>query len=212
LPEDIQKWKPGPKRRGRENDCDLDEFAKEGTYMMEAKPHCGEDHVWIAVFFESGRLAYWECENCGEKDREIGQLPERLDTISGWIKSPPVLVSRGARPAASNRRWITRAGSILVEGDPSSTHFVGKPIPGLAEAHSYVMYDANGTIEEVYEPVREQPWRYTDHYWLIRYQVIGADLVRFESHCYEDSTYEVPNAGEPKQIVVLSGLRGQPSK
>lgn len=170
-------------------------------------PHCGEDHVWIAAFFESGRLAYWECERCGEKDQEIGQLSDRLDTISGWIKSPPVLVSRGPRPATSNRRWATSEGSILVEGDPSSTHFIGEPIPGLAEAHAYVQYGEDGQVEDVYEPLRKHPCLYSDHYWLIRYQVIDADLVRFESHCFEDSTYEVPNASQPDQTVVLSGLR-----
>lgn len=165
------------------------------------------DHTWIAFFFESGRLAYWECEDCGEKDREIERLPERLDTISGWIKYPPRLIARGPRPIASTQRWITTEGAILIEGDPSSIHFVGEAIPGLTEAHTYVKCDENGTIEEVYEPIREKPCEYSDHYWLIRYQVIGAELVRFESHCYEDSTYEVPNAGEPKQTVILSELR-----
>jgi hypothetical protein len=108
---------------------------------------------------------------------------------------------------ASARKWVTNEGTILEEGDPSSIHFVGEEIPELAEAHKYVKYDEEGKIAQVYEPIREQPWQYTDHYWLIRYQVIGTELVQFESHCFEDSTYEVPNAGEPKQEVILSGLR-----
>jgi hypothetical protein len=165
------------------------------------------EHTWVASFFESGRLAYWMCEDCGEKDRELGQLPERLDRVNDWIKHPPRLIARGPRPLASTRRWLTPDAATLMESDPSCIHFVGQEIPGLAEAHTYVKKDKEGKIEEVYEPVREQPWQYTDHFWLVRYQVIGADLVRFESHCYEDSTYEVPNAGQPKQKVILSGLR-----
>jgi hypothetical protein len=107
---------------------------------------------------------------------------------------------------------MTAEGSILTEGDPSSIYFVGRAIPGLFKAHTYVLCDENGQIEEVYAPMREQPWPYTDHYWLIRYQVIGAELVRFESHCYEDSTYEVPNAGEPKRKVILSELQPLPDQ
>ena len=52
---------------------------------------------------------------------------------------------------------------------------------------------------------REGPGR-GDHYWLTRFQVVGSALVRFDSYCYEDSTYEVPNAGTPEQATVLSGL------
>jgi hypothetical protein len=165
------------------------------------------EHTWVAFFFESGRLAYWRCEGCGEQDREIEEHAERLDTINDWIKDPPRLVMRGGRPMRGTRKWVTPEGTVLVEGDPSSNHFVGRPIPGLPEAHTYVRMDGSGKIEEVYEPIREQPWRYTDHYWLIRYLVIGGKLVRFESHCYEESTYEVPSAGKPKRKVVLTDLK-----
>ena len=97
-----------------------------------------------------------------------------VDAQGGWIKSPPVLLSRGPRPASSNRRWATSEGSILMEGDPSSIHFIGEPIPGLAEAHTYVQYGEDGQVEDVYGPLREHPCLYSDHYWLIRYQVIVA--------------------------------------
>ena len=164
-------------------------------------------HTWVAIFFESERLAYWECADCDHRDREIGPLAERLDTISWWIEDPPVLIAHAPRPSASTQRWMTTKGSSLAEGDPNSNHFVGQAIPGLATAHTYILYDGNDQVKEVYAPVRNQPWPYTDHYWLIRYQVIGNELVRFESHCHQDSTYEVPHAVAPKQKVILSELQ-----
>ena len=98
-------------------------------------------------------------------------------------------------------------GAILSEGDPSSTDFEGEPIQGLVEAHTYFKRDENGNILETYEPGRERLGEYDDHYLLTRYQVVGAALVRFESYCFEDSTYAIPNTGKPKQITLLSGLR-----
>jgi hypothetical protein len=132
---------------------------------------------------------------------------ERLDTINDWVEDPPRLIMRGRRPTWGVRKWVVAEGDILEEGDPSSIHFVGRQIPGLSEAHTYARMDGLGNIVEVYEPIRDQPWKYTDHFWLIRYQVVGSELVRFESHCYEESTYEVPIAGTPKRIVLLTGLR-----
>lgn len=170
------------------------------------------DHTWVAAFFESGRLAYWQCAGCGQTDRQIESLSERLDWIDGWVKSPPLLMARGPHPPASTRRWATPGGSILIEGDPSSIHFIGLEIPGLTEAHSYVRHAPNGETEAVYEPVRDRPWQYVDHYWLTRYQVMGEVLVRFESHCYQESTYETPHAGEPEQKTILSGLRLLPAE
>jgi len=99
---------------------------------------------------------------------------------------------------------------VLVEGDPSSIHFVGESIPGLSEAHSYEECDAGGEVQDTYAPSRERHSPYGDHYTLIRYQVVNDELVRFESYCFEDSTYEVPNAHEPRARVVLSGLHQLP--
>ena len=110
-------------------------------------------------------------------------------------------------PPVSTRKWVTVEGTILMEGEPSSIHFVGREIPGLAEAHTYVKYDRNEQVEQTYEPSRERPWKYGDHYWLTRYQVIDTNLVWFKSHCYEDSTYDTPTAGKPKQKIILPGLR-----
>ncbi|MBN1315172.1 MAG: hypothetical protein JXA42_06885 [Anaerolineales bacterium] len=178
---------------------------EEGKKSNREQCHRG-DHTWVANFFESGHLAYWQCVDCGLKDREVGRLPERLETINGWIEYPPRLIARGHQPAVSTRRWVTPKGTILVEGDPSSIHFVGKVIPGLTKAHTYVEWDESDTIEAVYEPGRVMIGKSYDHFWLTRYQVIDEVLVQFSSYCYEESTYDVPSAGKPEQKIILSGL------
>ena len=171
------------------------------------------DHTWVASFFRSGHLAYWQCEGCGKSDREIELglgptgLPRRLAQFNGWIEFPAILVARGLVPPVSTRRWMTAEGSILMEGDPSSIHHVGLVIPELAEAYSYRVCDENGTVEVLYEPSRERLGKYSDHYWLTRYQVVGDSLVRFVSHCFEESTYDSPSTSKPKQATIHSGLR-----
>ena len=112
-------------------------------------------HTWVASFFTSGHLACWQFEGCGKSDREteLGPgptgLPRRLEQVSGWIESPAILVARGIDPPVSTRRWMTTEGSILIEGDPSSIHFVGLVIPELAEAHTYRVWrerDCRGAL------------------------------------------------------------------
>ena len=171
----------------------------------EEGPCSRGDHAWLAFFFKSGRLAYWQCERCGVADRETEPPPERLNVPNDWVESPVKLRAQGTRPPSSDRRWATTEGTILVEGDPSSTDFVGLPIPDLEAAHAYVERDKSGKVLETYEPNRKGPCG-GDHYWLTRFLVVGNALVRFHSHCYEDSTYEVPHAGTPEQTTILSGL------
>lgn len=179
---------------------------EKGIESQIVRCHKGE-HTWFALFYKSGGLAYWKCVDCGKSDRQIEQLSERLDYINSWIKTPPELIARGDVPPVSIRKWVTSEGDILVEGDPSSIHFVGLVIPGLDEAHSYVGYGKDKHIKELYNPSRERHGKYSDHYTLMRYQVIGTALVQFRSHCFEESTYDTPNAGKPKKKKILSGLR-----
>ena len=190
-------------------------MGKESVWIADLsehdQPHCEQgDHLWVASFFWSGRLAYWQCAGCDLTDRETDDLPERVAQINDWIKSPPTLTFRGTHPPTSTARWATDRGTVLIEGDPSSIHFVGEPIPGLSEAHGYEEIDADGEVQETYAPSRERHSPYGDHYTLIRYQVVDEELVRFESYCYEDSTYEIPNAHEPRTRIVLSGLKRLP--
>jgi len=183
-------------------------WSEEGKEPEYGPEQCGQgDHAWRAFFFQSGRLAYWQCQFCGQADRQTEQLPERLETISGWIKLPPRLIARGPRPPRSARRWTTTRATILSEGDPSSIYFVGVPIPDLAEAHTYTERDEQGNIRQVYEPRHGQDAPYSNHYTLTRYQVVGNELLQFESYCFEESTFDTPYAGELKQKVVLAGLK-----
>ena len=66
--------------------------------------------------------------------------------------------------------------------------------------------DENDTILKVYEPDSDRHSPYGDHYTLTRYQVIGCKLVRFRSHCFEESTFDTPYAKTRKRRVALSGL------
>ena len=109
-------------------------------------------------------------------------------------------------PPVSTRRWLTPAGNQLIEGDHSTVHFHGLAIPELEAAFTYYELDPGGEMLHVLSPERQRSTPYGDHYTLIRYQVQDTQLIRFESHCYEESTYDAPFTGQPRRIVVLSGL------
>ncbi|HOX43295.1 MAG TPA: hypothetical protein PK668_06845 [Myxococcota bacterium] len=107
---------------------------------------------------------------------------------------------------AATRRWATQRGTILEEGAASPVVFEGVPIPGLTEAHAYVELDAAGQVRARYSPEKKLHDPNADRSTLTLYQVIGSELVRFESYCHEDSTWGVPNAAMPRQYLVLQGL------
>jgi len=163
-------------------------------------------HLWVAHFYQSGRLAYWACQYCKEVDRE-SELAERLEWFSAWIENPPKLIVWGKRPRTNSRKWETADGYILQEEDPSSIYFIGLEIPELEEANTYTKYDRNNAVIEKYEPTSERMGLYSDHYWQTRYGVIGTELVKFESHCFEESTFDMPNAGKPKKTKILRNLK-----
>ena len=172
-----------------------------------SKHSCDTDlHRWVAYFLQSGRLAYWKCEACGQEDRESETYPEQFDVYSCWIDDPLKLISISANPPKSSRKWATKEETILVEAEPSSIHYMGMDIPELAAAHTYIEYNQAGQILRIYEPVKERIRPYDDHYILIRFQVVAGELIRFWIHCFEDSMYEIPNASKPKETVVLSEL------
>lgn len=164
-------------------------------------------HIWVAIFLHSGQLAYWECGSCKINDGEFETYPEPFDGSSGWIEKPLKLISIGTGSPKSDRKWLTKKNTTLVEMEPSSVHYLGLKIPGLAEAHTYLEVDNEGGIQNRYEPQKERIRLNDDHYMLIRFQVIAGNLVRYKSHCFEDSMYEIPNAKEPDKEIVLSGLK-----
>ena len=182
-------------------------LSRDASYLDSAIRHCAAaGHSWIARFLSSGSLAYWQCQRCGKADREVTRLPEPLEYVSGWVETPSTLTAEGRRPPVSGRRWVTDHGSVLIELAPCSTHFVGLPIPGLPEAHNYVDRDENGKVLETYEAERKRHAPYGDHWTLVRFQVADRSLVRFSSHCFEESTYDVPSAKEPRRTVILDHL------
>ena len=182
--------------------CELDEASR------PTEDRCKQgDHTWAAHFFLRGRLAFWQCLGCEILDRDGESLTEPLGRISGWIEMPPKLVARGPHPPASAKRWKTAEGTILVEGEPSSTHFIGLAIPGLTAAYDYVELDQQeGTVFKRYEPGRKVLYKYSDFYLLTRFLVVSDELVQFEIRCHKDSTYGTPHANKPKQTIILPGL------
>lgn len=167
----------------------------------------GRDHLWVACFLESGPLAFWQCDTCGTTDREVGRLPEHLESVNGWIKEPARLVVSGPRPPVSRQRWATDRGSTLVQGEPCSTNHVGLAIPELLRAHSYMELDDQGELLQRYEAGRSRFAPHGDHYTLTRYQVVADELVLFSSHCFEESTYDSPRTSTPRRKIILRGLR-----
>jgi hypothetical protein len=177
---------------------------RESRHSLEQ--YSQDEHMWEAIFYESGRLAYWKCEACGIADRDTELLPERLEMVSGWVNNLMKLTASGPQIPTSTRRWATTRDTILFEGDPSSILFAGIEIPDIPEAHTYIERDQHGQILSVFQPTFEKDSPYGNHYTLTRYQVVGSDLIYYESYCFEESTFDTPFAGKPKQQVVFSKL------
>jgi len=163
---------------------------------------CQGLHAWAPVFCEDGRLGCWRCAHCALKDREVD--PHHRLASQGKATEP------SARPPVPGRVWGLSDGSTLLEGEPTGMDFVGEPIPGLTDAHSFTLRDAGGQLVGVYEPRRVQLQAFADHYRLVRFQVRGDVLEEFDCYCFEDSTFEIPNVKEPDRRVVLEGLRPLP--
>ena len=165
-----------------------------------------EEHNWVAQFVQSGALAAWECNCCKIRKIVKENLQEALEAFSCWVESPMILVYTGKKPPISGSCWKTPDNTILFEGSPTSISYLGQRIPSLEKAHAYTLKDGTGRLLESYQPERKRLGIHGDHYILIRYQIVGSDLIRYESHCFEDSTYEIPNTKEPEKRVILSDL------
>ena len=179
------------------------------SQISDTQNHSCENsiHIWGAHFQQSGRLAYWKCESCGREEKQIDIVPEALEKFSGWIEEPLRLIAIGSDPPKSERKWSTGRQTVLVEKEPSTIHYLGLQIPGLTTAHTYFEYSQKGGIHEIYQPEKRLIRLNDDHYIIIRYQVVENKLIRYESHCFEDSMFEIPNTSEPTESVVLSGLK-----
>jgi len=168
---------------------------------------CASSHTWIAIFFEDGRLAYWECQNCRiTSPAEVNGITGNFERISAWIEKPPRLVSKGSVPWVSARKWLSEDGCTIVEGAPSSITFLGLRIPQLEEAYEYRKIK-NDELVEHFVPGMKRVSLHGDHYFLTRFHVRENQLLQFESSCFEDSMYEIPNAKVPEKIILLDKLK-----
>ena len=173
--------------------------------MDESTPNCDQaDHHWLATFLESGRLAYWSCEGCGLTDRSTDSLTERLAEYN-WSEHLR-LRARGELPPTSKRRWMTHEGQTLVEGDHCGVDYLGAAMEGLDEAFDYELHDVEGSVVERYHATCERTSRWGTNVKLTRYAVKGTELVRFEMHGHEESTFDIPIPGKVRSAVVLASL------
>lgn len=169
-----------------------------------ASPCQVDGHLWVAIFFENGRLAYWRCDGCGESDRAL-ELGEKRLAGSNWNTPIPV-TARGPRPPISSRTWATADGHLLVEGEPNAVDYLGAQIPGLTEAFEYELRDGSGTVIQRFHAVQERTSRWGTGVELTRFAVEGDALVRIVSYGHEESTFDIPIAGKARRRDVLTGL------
>lgn len=105
------------------------------------------------------------------------------------------------------RRWVTPDGRVLVEGEPSPVDFEGVPLPGVVEAHAYELRDGSGQVLKTFQAERKRIQEYHERFWITSYQVVGDQLIKFDSYCFEESTYDTPFAHEAEKSVVMTGLK-----
>ncbi len=166
----------------------------------------GGEHLWTARFFRSGSLAFWFCQSCGETDREIEQLNEPLEDISGYPDDFPMVVIRGETPSVQEKKWQLADGSVLVQGEPGSVEFRGFPIPGLPDSHCYVLTIAQTGEKREYTPRYERSSTMEDCFILTRYRIENSKLVKYRIHCCDYSDHRSVRIDEPNGNTILSGL------
>ncbi len=172
--------------------------------MDESQGDCEKAHRWVANFLESGRMAFWLCEECGLTDRSTDELPEPLAEYN-WSE-PLRLRAEGDSPPSSQRRWRTQDGHTLVEGEACGVDYLGAAIEGLHEAFDYELRDAEEAVVERYHATRERTSKWGTNVKLTRYAVRGTKLVRLESHGHEESTFDIPIPGRARATPVLTAL------
>jgi hypothetical protein len=158
--------------------------------------------MWTAVFYESGALAFWFCSRCGEVDRDTDCLSEPLESDSSSVTAAADLSLCAVTPPACLRRWKLADGSVLSELSPCSVSFKGVRIPGLATAHSYDLYDSEGTVIRTYRASRERASNHPDSFILTRFQVKENRFIKYRVNCRG----EQPVVNKPSGIAILSGL------
>ncbi len=164
------------------------------------------EHTWTPMFFLRGSLAFWFCSCCGNTDRDTSCLSESLQKE---VEAPELTVS-SKEPPASKREWNLLDGSILIEGEPCSTRYMGVSIPGLSFAHDYQLVDTSGSVLRKYMASRERASKHDDSFLITRYQVEGDHLIKYRIHCSGNELSEDLEIGEAVGIAILSDLQPLP--
>lgn len=166
----------------------------------------GGKHLWTARFYRSGALAFWFCQSCGETDREVEDLTEPLEDMSGFPDDFPTVVFHGERPEVPRGEWALPDGSVLRRLEPGSVEFRGHPLPGLKDSHRFVLEIAGTGETREYAPSFQRSSSTDDCFILTRYRVEKDRLVKYRIHCcYYDDDRSV-RIDEPNGNAILSGL------
>lgn len=166
----------------------------------------GGKHLWTARFYRSGALAFWFCQSCGETDREVEDLTEPLEDMSGFPDDFPTVVFRGESPEEPRGEWALPDGSVLRRLEPGSVEFRGHPLPGLKDSHRFVLEIAGTGETREYAPSFQRSSSTDDCFILTRYRVENDRLIKYRIHCcYYDDDRSV-RIDEPNGNAILSGL------
>ena len=162
----------------------------------------GIEHHWTARFYTRGALAFWFCSCCGEVDRNTDNLQEPLEKpiLDNDLFTVNICSVESPVPAG---KWELADGSILVEGEPSQTAFMGFHIPGISSSHEYSLIDPLGEIVREYKASREKASSLEGSFILTRFQVENNQLVKYRVQC---NTSE-PQVNEATGIAILSDLK-----
>ena len=162
----------------------------------------GMEHHWTARFYTRGSLAFWFCSCCGEVDRSTNNLREPLEKSISDIDSFTVDICSVKSPVPTGK-WELADGSILVEGEPSQTAFMGFHITGIPSSHEYSLTDPGGEIVREYTSSREKASNLEGSFILTRFQVESNQLIKYRVQC---NTGE-PQVSEASGIAILSDLK-----
>ncbi|MCK5842294.1 MAG: hypothetical protein KAH31_09015 [Candidatus Sabulitectum sp.] len=160
------------------------------------------EHRWTARFYTRGALAFWFCSCCGEVDREIDSLSEPLENAVSVDESSTVSFCSRRFPAPTGK-WALADGSILIEGEPGLTTFMGYKINGIKDSHEYSLADPGGEIVREYKAGREKASNLEGSFILTRFQVENDQLIKYRVQC----NVSEPQVNEASEIAILSGLK-----
>lgn len=160
------------------------------------------EHKWTARFYTRGALAFWFCSCCGEVDRETGSLSEPLENAVSVNESSVVSIC-SVKPPVPTGKWTLADGSILMEGEPSLSTFMGYKINGMPDSHEYSLADSGGEIVREYKASREKASNLEGRFIVTRFQVDNNQLVKYRVQCNASE----PQVNEASGIAILSGLK-----